>query len=324
MLRLLGSDEREICSELRLAHTHWTRMKGLLGTKSLPEGQALWIKPCNQVHMYFMRYPVDLIFLDADLRIVRLIDNQPVNSISEKVAAAESVVELPVGAIARAGLREGESVFLDGEIGALPGSWIETTGFWLTNVLLASWFGLFAYRHWLAGVEHGQWATVLPIVAQETLLVVLFLTRRRSHETSRRPLDWVLGIVGTLLPLFLRPLPDWSAYWWVGQPIQVVGLAIALFGTISLGRSVGVVASNRGVKTGGAHGVVRHPMYTGYLVGFTGYLIVYPSTYNLAILAMTLVALVGRAIAEERLLQRDPTYREYMQRVRWRFLPYVH
>lgn len=324
MVRLLSVDGAPICSDLRLAHTHWTRMKGLLGSKSLPDGHGLWIKPCNQVHMYFMRYPVDLIFVDRDMRVVRLVENQPVNTISEKVTEAESVVEVPVGTIARAGVQAGATLVVEGETGELPGGWLEAAGFWFTNLLLAAWFGLFAYRHVLAAVNYGQWATTLPIIIQESLLVLLFLTRRRSKETSSRPLDWVLGIVGTALPLFLRPLPEWSAYWWAGQPFQVIGLTIALLGTMSLGRSVGVVAGNRGVKTGGAHGIVRHPMYAGYLVGFSGYLVVYPSGYNAAILLATLVALVGRTVAEERLLQRDPIYRDYMQRVRWRFLPYVY
>jgi len=114
MLRLRTAEGVEICSELRPAHTHWTRMKGLLGSKNLPDGSGLWIKPCQQVHMYFMRYPIDLIFLDDDLRVVRLIENQAVNTISEKVPEAASVVEVPVGTIAGAGLREGAVLVVDG------------------------------------------------------------------------------------------------------------------------------------------------------------------------------------------------------------------
>lgn len=324
MLRLRLVDGAEICAELRPAHTHWTRMKGLLGTKALPESSGLWIKPCNQVHMYFMRYPVDLIFLDRELRVLRLVENQAVNTISEKVADAESVVEVPVGTIARSGLTQGAALEVEGQVAELPGGALETVGFWATNLLLASWYAVFGYRHLMASIHYGQWATTLPIIAQESLLIFLFLTRRRSLETSRRPFDWALGIAGTLLPLFLRPLPEWSAYWWVGQPLQMVGLTLAFFGTVSLGRSVGVVAGNRGVKSGGLHGVVRHPMYAGYIIGYSGYLIVYPSAYNIILLVTTFAALVGRAVVEERFLLRDPAYQAYVERVRWRFIPYVY
>lgn len=103
----------DVSTHLRPAHTHWTRMKGLLGTKDLPQGHGLWIRPCNQVHMYFMRYPIDLIFIDEDLRVVRLIEEQPVSSISPKVKDAHSVLELPVGAIRRAGVREGDVLMIE-------------------------------------------------------------------------------------------------------------------------------------------------------------------------------------------------------------------
>lgn len=105
-----GSD---VATHLRPAHTHWTRMKGLLGTKDLPAGHGLWIRPCNQVHMYFMRYPIDLVFIDADHRVVRLIENQPISSISPKVREAHSVLELPVGAIRASGVREGDALVIE-------------------------------------------------------------------------------------------------------------------------------------------------------------------------------------------------------------------
>lgn len=105
-----GSD---VSTQLRPAHTHWTRMKGLLGTKSLPAGHGLWIRPCNQVHMYFMRYPIDLIFIDREHRVVRLIEEQPVSSISPKVKEAHSVLELPVGTIGASGVRKGDLLVIE-------------------------------------------------------------------------------------------------------------------------------------------------------------------------------------------------------------------
>lgn len=101
-----GSD-RVIARDVRLAHTHWTRLKGLLGTSSLPEGQGLWIKPCNQIHMFFMKYAIDVLFLDDSLRVVACVESQPVGSISKRYSEASSVVELPVGTIERAAIQAG-------------------------------------------------------------------------------------------------------------------------------------------------------------------------------------------------------------------------
>ena len=99
---------------LRPAHSHWTRFKGLLGTKSLEDGHGLWIKPCNQVHMFFMKYAIDVVFIDKDHRVVRLVEGLAPGKISPKVPEAQSVIELPVGTIARAGLAEGASLAIDG------------------------------------------------------------------------------------------------------------------------------------------------------------------------------------------------------------------
>lgn len=102
-----------VANHLRPAHTHWTRLRGLLGTKSLDDGHGLWIKPCNQVHMFFMKYAIDLVFLDDNHRVVRLIEGLAPGKISPKVSDARSVLELPVGTIARAGLAEGASLAID-------------------------------------------------------------------------------------------------------------------------------------------------------------------------------------------------------------------
>jgi len=103
-----------VAQHLRPAHSHWTRFKGLLGTKSLEDGHGLWIKPCNQVHMFFMKYAIDVVFIDKDHRVVRLVEGLAPGKISPKVPEAQSVIELPVGTIARAGLAEGASLAIDG------------------------------------------------------------------------------------------------------------------------------------------------------------------------------------------------------------------
>ena len=164
----------------------------------------------------------------------------------------------------------------------------------------------------------------MPLVVQEALLVVLFLTRRRSLATSSRPLDWIVGVTGTLLPLLLRPGETAVPFSWLGQPLQFLGLAAAVAGLASLGRSFGVVAANRGIKTSGLYRMVRHPAYAGYLLGYVGYVISYPTASNVVLVVATLLALNARAIMEERFLAQDTGYREYLNGTRWRFVPYVY
>jgi protein-S-isoprenylcysteine O-methyltransferase Ste14 len=164
----------------------------------------------------------------------------------------------------------------------------------------------------------------LPIVAQETLLAAFFLTRRRSRATSDRLFDWLVAPVGTFLPFALRPTAVAGTWLPAGEWLQVAGATMAVAGLLSLGRSIGIVATNRGVKTAGMYRVVRHPMYVAYMLTYCGYILSFPSWRNGIIVITTVAALVARAIVEERLLANDPTYSDYTRQVRWRFVPLVY
>jgi uncharacterized membrane protein (UPF0127 family) len=102
-----------VAGALRVADTHWTRLRGLLGTTALADGDGLWIRPCRQVHMFGMRYAIDVVFLDADRRIVGLAPDLKPWRVSPLVRAATSVLELPAGTIARAAVREGQTVTIE-------------------------------------------------------------------------------------------------------------------------------------------------------------------------------------------------------------------
>jgi uncharacterized membrane protein (UPF0127 family) len=99
-----------LADRLRVADTHWTRLRGLLGTGELAHGEGLWIRPCRQVHMFGMRYAIDVVFLDDATRIVGLTTDLRPWRVSPLVRAATSVLELPAGTIARAALCEGQAI----------------------------------------------------------------------------------------------------------------------------------------------------------------------------------------------------------------------
>src|SRR5206468_3664168 len=106
---------RSHADRLRLAHTPWARLRGLLGTKGLNPGEGLWLRPCRQIHMFGMRYAVDAVFLDARQRVVRALPDFAPGRVSPHVRDAESVLELPAGTVERAGLAEGTQVVIEGE-----------------------------------------------------------------------------------------------------------------------------------------------------------------------------------------------------------------
>ena len=73
------------------------RMKGLLGRQALPPGQGLWLKPCRQVHTWFMRYPIDVVFLDAELKVVAVQRRMRPWRVSPLFMRARSALELAAG-----------------------------------------------------------------------------------------------------------------------------------------------------------------------------------------------------------------------------------
>lgn len=88
----------QLAHSVELAGDRSHRRKGLLGRKSLPDGEGLWIVPCEAVHTFFMRFPIDLIYLDRGHRVVKTRTNVGPWRLSGCLRA-HSVLELPAGTI---------------------------------------------------------------------------------------------------------------------------------------------------------------------------------------------------------------------------------
>ena len=102
---------------------------------------------------------------------------------------------------------------------------------------------------------------------------------------------------------------------------MLIGIGINIWAKLSLRRSFGVVAANRGVKTRGPYSFIRHPMYFGYVVTQLGFILYNPTGWNLAIYATALALQILRVSAEEAILFQDIKYRTYAGHVRYRLLP---
>lgn len=188
------------------------------------------------------------------------------------------------------------------------------------NATVAALFALLCTAHWAKGRETGEWERVVPIMVQEAIVVALVFARRPSRTTSPRVGDWLLGVAGTVLPLLFRPAPEAGPLAWLGDPVQIAGVVLALVAIACLGRSFGLVPANRGVKTVGPYRLVRHPAYAAYLLSGAGYVLSQPRPANAAILVATILVMDLRARAEERLLAADASYDAYRRRVRWRYV----
>jgi len=97
-------------SRLRVtnASTPWQRTVGLIGRSRLGEDEGMRFEGCSSIHTLFMRMPIDVVFLDAERRVVRALSNVRPWRPFVGCARAATVVELAAGAIARRGIAPGD------------------------------------------------------------------------------------------------------------------------------------------------------------------------------------------------------------------------
>ena len=113
-MRLVREDGSVVCERCVVADNAWTRMKGLLGRKGLDDGEGLLIKPAGSIHMFFMRFPIDAVFLDRELRVVKIVpDLKPWRMAAAR--GAKNVLEIGAGEAARRRLEVGQLLRLTAE-----------------------------------------------------------------------------------------------------------------------------------------------------------------------------------------------------------------
>jgi len=193
----------------------------------------------------------------------------------------------------------------------------------LENVAVGVLFTLFAMSAFVTWRQTGQLQMLL-LAGQEALLIGMIVTRRRSTDVSRSWQDALIALVGTAAPLLQRA-GGWTlpALEQIGFAVQIVGVLLAIIATSSLGRSFGILAANRGVKTKGLYRLVRHPLYGSYLFSYLGFFLGNISLLNLVAILFAFFCQYLRAKAEEQVLLRDPAYQSYVRQVRYRFIPFI-
>ena len=90
-----------LADRAELANTPWKRMKGLLGRRAFEPGQALIIRPCNSIHTFFMRFPIDVLFLDRQNRVLGLYQGISPFRFSRIFWHAQTAIELPAGTLSQ-------------------------------------------------------------------------------------------------------------------------------------------------------------------------------------------------------------------------------
>jgi uncharacterized membrane protein (UPF0127 family) len=107
-----------LATELRVAGTHWSRLRGLMlaDQRSFGDGHGLWIVPSHGVHTFAMRFPIDVVYLNADKVVVYMKQNLRPWRVAAVRQQAASVLELPGSTLGNTGTSIGDEIeiMLDG------------------------------------------------------------------------------------------------------------------------------------------------------------------------------------------------------------------
>lgn len=189
---------------------------------------------------------------------------------------------------------------------------------WLVAIFFGQVVVRLAYDAWL----HANPSALL-ILPSEGLAFLLILLRSPTQSISLRCSDWLFAVCGTVLPTLVvggsQSIAPGPAI--LLACLALVGFIVQIHAKLSLGKSLGLVAANRGIRRSGPYRHVRHPMYAGYFLGQCAFLLANGGVWNLAILSAATVFQILRIRAEERLLRHDPEYVTYCEQVRDRLIP---
>lgn len=178
------------------------------------------------------------------------------------------------------------------------------------------------------------------IVFSEGAVILFMVFRAPTGNISVRLSDWIIAILATIGPLFINSseilieagiLPElpmgvryiYTIHYELGLVLLLSGMIIHIGAKLSLNRSFGIVAANRGVRQNGLYRLVRHPMYFGYVVAHTGFFLTSASVWNALIYGFVWALFVARIFAEEKILSEDPAYRAFKEKTRYRLVPGV-
>jgi protein-S-isoprenylcysteine O-methyltransferase Ste14 len=193
----------------------------------------------------------------------------------------------------------------------------------LARAMVGSLFTLLSINIFDDFMRTGR-VTGLLLLAGESLVVVLTIARRRARLVDRSAAAAVMTTLSLAGPPLLRAgdaapfAPDL-----VTASVSAAGLLLVVVGKVALGRSFGLVPANRGVVVRGPYTLVRHPIYTGYLVTHLAFLAAHPAPWNACVILIADTALILRALMEERVLSADVEYQIYCRRVGWHLVPGV-
>ncbi len=160
---------------------------------------------------------------------------------------------------------------------------------------------------------------------QSLLVGVIILIRKPHQSIQTNPLHQAIAIIAFCsgAAFMGQPATGPQVAIQISQAVIFCANVLGVATLLNLGRSFGILIAFRELKSHGLYGLVRHPMYATDILLRVGFLISHFTLFTVLVFIVSTACYLYRAILEERFLVQQPGYREYMNRVRYRFIPFV-
>ncbi len=109
----IGVKVEIVMKEIIVADNFFTRLKGLLGKDSLPHNQCMLITPCRSIHTFFMKFSIDVVFIDRNYKVVKIIEGMTPGGATPVIKEAWSVIEMPVDSVKEYRIEVGDQLAID-------------------------------------------------------------------------------------------------------------------------------------------------------------------------------------------------------------------
>lgn len=192
------------------------------------------------------------------------------------------------------------------------------------SALLCLYCAFFAFMRTRMLLERFDLFELLHLVFNVTF-AALFLTRVRAVVVSMNITHWTVALVTSFSGFFFvrEAASPGRGVLLAGDVLMIFAGLVQMAAALTLGRSLGFLPALRRVKTEYVYGIVRHPMYMASIVVKLGYILRNPSIVNAMLFVAVAVLYDRRAKYEEDILSHDHAYVEYMQQVKYRFMPQI-
>ena len=112
LFRTFTGETKLLLDHVAMAESFFSRGKGLLGCSSLEPNQGLWIKPCNNIHTFFMKFSIDCIFVDRRMHVIKVIHDVKPFRIIGPYWKSHSVFEVNTGFAHRNNINVGDQFYV--------------------------------------------------------------------------------------------------------------------------------------------------------------------------------------------------------------------